>query len=85
MSYPQSAAPSPLAVWIFSGIAHFSTVQEFCLFYNDSNDELKKHPNKKDWLLQSKNSYNYSIEQLKGDSGTASAYKIKNTSCLKMI
>ena len=77
--------PYPLAVWIFFGIAHFSTVQKFCHFCNDSNDELKNYPNKKDWLLQSKNSYNYSIEKPKGDSGTASAYEIKNTSCLKMI
>ena len=30
------------AVWTFSRIVHFS---------NDSKDELREHPNKKDWLL----------------------------------
>ena len=53
--------------------------------YNDSKDELKKHQNKKDLLLQSKDSYNYSIEQPEGHAGTASAYRIKKISCLKMI
>ena len=81
MSYPQ--APLSTLVWIFSGIAHFSTVQKFYHFYDVSKGELKEHPNKKDWLLQSKGSYNYSIEQPKDDSGTASAYRIKKTSCLK--
>ena len=52
---------------------------------NDSKDELKEHPYKKDWFSQSKDSYNYSIEQPKGDSETASAYRIKKTSCIKMI
>ena len=84
MSYPQP--PPPLySVWIFPGIPHFSTIQKFCHFCNDSKDELIEHPNKKDWLLKSKDSYNYSIEQPKGNSGTASAYIIKKTSCLKMI
>ena len=50
----------------------------------DSKVELKEHPNKKDWLLQSKDSYNYTIEQPKGDSGTDSAYRIKKTSRLKI-
>ena len=87
MSYPHPPPPPPPPlplVWIFSGIAHFSTVQKFCHFCSDSKDELKEHPNKKDWLLQSKDSYNYSIEQPKGDSGTASAYiELKRLHVLK--
>ena len=63
----------------------FSTVQKFYHFLNISKDELKEYPNKKDWLLVSKDSYNYSIEQLEGDSRTASAYGIKKTSCFKII
>ena len=77
MSYPETPPPHPSSplppVWIFSGIADFSTVQKSCYFCNDSKDELKEHPNKKDWILQSKDSYSYRIEQPKGDSGTASA------------
>ena len=45
-------------------------------------NELKKHPNKKDWLLESKDSYNCSIEQLEGGSGIASAYGIRKSLCL---
>ena len=78
MSYLQPP-PSPTpSVWIFSGIAHFSTVQKFFHFCNNSKDELKDHPNKKDCC-------NYSIEEAKGDSWTASAYRTKKTSCLKII
>ena len=72
MSYPQ-----PPSIWIFSGITHFSSaVQKLSRFGNDSKDELKEHLNKKDCLLQSKDSYNYSIEQHKDDSGIVSAYSI---------
>ena len=81
MSYPRPPPP----VWIFSGIAHFSLARKFCHFFNDSRDELKEYRNKKDWLLQSKDSYNYSTEQPKADSGTVSAYRIKKTSCFKII
>ena len=44
---------------------------------------LKDHPNKKDWLLRSKDSHNYNIEKLEGDSEIASAYGIKKSLCLK--
>ena len=43
------------------------------------NAELKEHPNRKELLLWSKDGYNYSTEQLEGDSGIASAYGIKKT------
>ena len=43
---------------------------------------LKKHQNKKCCLVWSKDSYNYSIEQLEGHSGIASAYGIKKSLCL---
>ena len=60
----------------------FNTAQKFCHSCNVSKDELKEHPRKKNWLLQSKDSYNYSIEQLQGDSRIASAYEIKKSLCL---
>ena len=60
----------------------FTTAQKFCHSCNVSKDELKEHPRKKNWLLQSKDSYNYSIEQLQGDSRIASAYEIKKSLCL---
>ena len=83
--YPLEIIRFPLSVWIFSGIVLFSKYRKFFQFCNDSIGELKKYPNKKDWLLQSQDSYNYNIEQPKSDLGTASAYRIKNTSSLKMI
>ena len=77
---PTPHLPSP--VCNFSGIAHLSTVQNFCHFCNASKGELKEHQNMKDWLLQCKDSYNYRIELLEKDLGIASAYGIKKSFCL---
>lgn len=58
----------------------FRTVQKFCRFCNVSKNKLKEHPNEKDWILRSNDSYNYIIEQLEGNWGIASAYGIKKSS-----
>ena len=70
-----------LAVHALGGFfCRFSTVQKFCRFCNVSKNKLKGHPNEKDWILHSNDSYNYIIEQLEGNGGIASAYGIKKSS-----
>ena len=69
-------------VCILSGIAHLRTVQNICHFSNAFKDELKDHPNIKDWLLRCKDSCNFRIEELEKDSGIASAYGIEKSLCL---
>ena len=82
-STPPPTPPSPpLPVCIFSGKALLSTVQEICHFCNAFKDELKEHPNIKDWLLRCKGSCNYRIKELEEDSGIASAYGIEKSLCL---
>ena len=61
---------------------NFSTVQKFCRFCNISKNQLLEDSNRKDWVLRTKEIYDYTINQLSGDPGISSAYGIKEKSCL---